>query len=59
MLTPSNEYLKSAIDLYEQGGLPLEIDSTFPFNDSGIQKAFERLDTARARGKVVVDFDKQ
>lgn len=52
MLDQRKEYLHEAVDM-----LPAEkimVDSTFAFEDA--KKAFERLNTGRARGKVVVEI---
>lgn len=52
-LTPSHEFLREALEL------PVEkilIDSTFGFGE--VREAFERLNTGRARGKVVVEVEK-
>jgi len=52
MLDQKKEYLHEAVDM-----LPAEkivVDSTFAFED--VKKAFERLNTGRARGKVAVEI---
>jgi len=54
-LEPSASYLQTAIDMYEKGDLVIEIDSVYKF-DGGVIDAFERLDTGRARGKVVIEM---
>ena len=51
ILDPRKEYLEEAVRM-----LPVEkimVDSTFAFDDA--KEAFERLNTGRARGKVIVE----
>jgi NADPH:quinone reductase-like Zn-dependent oxidoreductase len=45
------------LTLHTQGKLPLEVDSVFPFTDDGVKDAFDKLDTARVRGKVVIKLE--
>jgi NADPH:quinone reductase-like Zn-dependent oxidoreductase len=54
ILDGKKEYLEEALQLPKE---KIMIDSTFPFEQ--LIKAFERLDTGRARGKVVVEIDDQ
>ena len=51
-LEQRKDYLAEACDALEQGKLEVIVDSTFAFDD--VPKAYERLNSARARGKVVV-----
>jgi reticulon-4-interacting protein 1, mitochondrial len=50
-LDPKKEYLEEALSLPKD---KIIIDSTFDFGRA--KEAYERLDTSRARGKVVVEF---
>jgi reticulon-4-interacting protein 1, mitochondrial len=50
-LDPRKEYLEEALQLPKE---KIIIDSTFAFDD--VKAAFERLNTGRARGKVVVEI---
>ena len=54
-LQPSPAALESILPLVSKpGGLTIPIDSVYDFTDEGVRSAFERLDSGRARGKVVV-----
>ena len=53
ILQMKKEWLEEATNL--QGERDIFIDSTFPFDRT--KEAFERLDTGRTRGKVVVEVD--
>lgn len=55
-LTPSKEYLQKAIDLQAKGELQVDVDSVFPFTEEGVNQAFAKLDTGRAKGKVVIEM---
>jgi D-arabinose 1-dehydrogenase-like Zn-dependent alcohol dehydrogenase len=57
MLAAESKYLQEALTLHKQGKLPLEVDSVFPFTDDGVKDAFDKLDTARVRGKVVIKLE--
>ena len=46
--------LDAILPVYEQGKLTIPIDSTFSFTDQGVKDAFAKLDSARAKGKIVV-----
>jgi len=52
-LFPKHEFLREALELPVDKIL---IDSTFGFGD--VKEAFERLNTGRARGKVVIEVEK-
>lgn len=45
-----NDYLGETLNLPQE---KIAVDSTFPFEET--KKAFERLNTGRARGKVVIN----
>jgi len=53
-LTAKAEFLSPALELFNDGRLVVPIDSVFPFTEQGVRDAFERLDTGRAKGKVVI-----
>jgi NADPH:quinone reductase-like Zn-dependent oxidoreductase len=53
VLEGKKEYLEEALNL---PGEKIVIDSTFPFEQ--LKDAFERLNTGRARGKVVIDIER-
>lgn len=50
MLQQKKEFLEEAKEVPAE---KIMIDSTFPFEDA--EKAYERLNTGRARGKVIVE----
>lgn len=55
-LTPKTEYLQKAVELHAMGKLEVDIDSIYPFNQNDIHEAFSRLDTGRARGKILIEM---
>ena len=55
---PSSERLHKIADLYDAGtiGHPY-IEATFPLTDDGLNAAFAKMKSRRARGKVVMLVD--
>jgi len=54
ILTPTKERLQAVADLVTQGKVKPQVDSVFALSD--VQKAYDRLISGRARGKVVVQL---
>jgi len=53
VLEQKRKYLEEAVEVLGSKGEGIVVDSTWQFEDAA--KAYERLDTGRARGKVVVE----
>eukprot|EP01117_Protostelium_nocturnum_P006297 TRINITY_DN2273_c0_g1_i2.p1 TRINITY_DN2273_c0_g1~~TRINITY_DN2273_c0_g1_i2.p1 ORF type:complete len:187 (+),score=42.10 TRINITY_DN2273_c0_g1_i2:237-797(+) len=56
VLTASCEKLNVAMELFQKKEIKPQIDSTFSFEDA--KRAFEKLESGRAVGKIVIDFSK-
>lgn len=57
MMANHKEWLAEVGHLVADGNLRVEIDSEFEFED--VEKAYERLNTGRARGKIVVHVKRE
>lgn len=57
MMGNHKEWLAAVGHLVGDGGLRVEIDSEYDFQD--VERAYERLNTGRARGKIVVHVKKE
>jgi NADPH:quinone reductase-like Zn-dependent oxidoreductase len=53
---PRASELQKLSQWFEQGKLKQPIDSVVPFQEDALLKAFEKLRTGKARGKIVVKF---
>ncbi len=56
MLSPTEENTNQMFAMLNKGTIKPVIDSVFKFS-SEVKQAYERLDTSRAKGKIVIDFD--
>ena len=56
MLSPTEENTNQMAAMLNKGTIKPVIDSVFKFS-SEVKQAYERLDTSRVKGKVVIDFD--
>jgi NADPH:quinone reductase-like Zn-dependent oxidoreductase len=55
-LSPTEENTNQMFSMVNKGTIKPIIDSIFDFNN--VKQAYERLDSSRAKGKVVIDFNK-
>ena len=55
-LSPTAENTNQMFAMLNKGTIKPIIDSVFKFNDQ-VKQAYTRLDTSRAKGKIVIDFD--
>ena len=55
-LSPTVENTNQMFYMISKGNIKPTIDSVFSFDN--VKQAYERLDTSRVKGKVVIDFDK-
>jgi NADPH:quinone reductase-like Zn-dependent oxidoreductase len=56
-LSPTQDNTNKMFDMLNEGTVKPVIDSVFAFNNH-VKQAYERLDTSRVKGKVVIDFEK-
>lgn len=56
-LSPTEENTNQMFTMLNKGSVKPVIDSVFAFSNQA-KEAYERLNTSRAKGKIVIDFNK-